>query len=153
VTAWRDPASGLALNNDPGKITQEIQKRIIIDIDGLIQQAQAQQQQQQQRQQQRGQRPQPGQQPNRGQQQVAQQQQNRQQGQNPAQQSVLGQGEKPVADISQDIKAQIREWGKLHGRERDAIVEAENEKVNPKYQKLVDDYFKALSEKSTEQQR
>jgi hypothetical protein len=143
----------LALNNDPGKITQEIQKRIIIDIDGLIQQAQAQQQQQQQRQQQRGQRPQPGQQPNRGQQQVAQQQQNRQQGQNPAQQSVLGQGEKPVADISQDIKAQIREWGKLHGRERDAIVEAENEKVNPKYQKLVDDYFKALSEKSTEQQR
>ena len=145
----------LALNNDPGKVTQEIQKRILIDIDDLINQAQQQQQQQQQQQRQRGQRQQQQQQqqPNRGQQQIAQQQQNRQQGQNAAQQSVLGEGGKPQVDISQDIKDQIREWGRLHGRDREAIVEIENEKVNPKYQKLVDDYYKSLSEKGTEQQR
>jgi len=33
----------------------------------------------------------------------------------------------------------------MHGRDRDSIVEGENEKVNPKYQKLVEDYFKSLT--------
>ena len=35
----------LALDNDPGKVTQEIQKRIVLDLDNLIKLAQQQQQQ------------------------------------------------------------------------------------------------------------
>jgi hypothetical protein len=143
----------LALNNDPGKVTQEIQKRISMDLDKLIQQAQNQQAQMRPGQRQPGQRPgqqpQPGQQ--RGQQQIAQGQQR--QGQTPAQQSVLREGAAPIVDISKEIIENRQEWAKLHPRLREAVVEGENEKVNPKYLKLVEDYFKSLSQKATEQQR
>jgi hypothetical protein len=145
----------LALNNDPGKVTQEIQKRIVIDLDGLIEQARNQQAQMRpgQRPQRgnQGQQPQPGQ-GNRGQQQIADAQ-HREQGQNPAQQSVLAPGGQPQVDISQQIKQEMTEWAQLHPRDRKAIVEGEQEKVNPKYQKLVDDYYKTLNQKATEQQR
>ena len=143
----------LALNTDPGKVTQEIQKRIVIDIDSLIQQAQNQQAQQKPGKPQpgKGQQPRPGQQG--GQQQVAQGQQQQQGGKNAAQQSTLTQGDARIVDTHQNLKEEMQEWGKLHPRDRDAIVEAGNEKVNPKYQKLVDDYYKTLSDKSTEQNR
>jgi hypothetical protein len=145
----------LALNNDPGEITQEIQKRIVIDLDGLIEQARNQQAQMRpgQRPQRgnQGQQPQPGQ-GNRGQQQIANGQR-RENGQNPAQESVLAPGGQPQVDISQQIKQEMREWASLHPRDRQAIVEGEQEKVNPKYQKLVDDYYKTLNQKTTEQQR
>jgi hypothetical protein len=144
----------LALNNDPGKITQEIQKRIVIDLDSLIQQAQNQQAQMKPGSKPapgKGQQPQPGQ-GNRGQQQIADAQ-HREQGQNAAQQSVLAPGGQPQVDISQQIKQEMTEWAKLHPRDRQSIVEGEQEKVNPKYQKLVEDYYKTLNQKSTEQQR
>ena len=144
----------LAVNNDPGKITQEIQKRILIDLDALIQMAQNQQAQmkpgQQPGQGQKPQQPKPGQ-GQKGQQQMAQGQQQQQGGTNPAQQSVQNPGGQAQVDISQDIRQSREEWGKLHPRDRAALVEGENEKVNPKYQKLVEDYFKSLSQKATEQ--
>jgi hypothetical protein len=146
----------LALNNDPGKVTQEIQKRIQIDLDNLIKLAQAQQAQMKPG---SGQpkpgdkpKPQPGQ-PQPGPQQVAkgqQQKDHQEQGKTPAQESVLAQGGEPQVDISQDIKEKMQEWGKLHPRDRDAVLEGASEKVNPKYQKLVEDYFKSLSEKATQ---
>ncbi|HSZ56808.1 MAG TPA: hypothetical protein VK797_14160 [Tepidisphaeraceae bacterium] len=144
----------LAVNNDPGKITQEIQKRIVIDLDSLIEQARNQQAQMRPGQRQpgkQGQQPQPGQ-GNRGQQQIADAQ-HREQGQNAAQQSVLAPGGQPQVDISQQIKQEQSEWAKLHPRDRVAIVEGGQENVNPKYQKLVDDYYKTLNQKATEQQR
>ena len=144
----------LALNNDPGKVTQEIQKRIALDLDKLIQQAQNQQAQmrpgQRQPGQQPGQQPQPGDQ-QRNQQRIAQGQQRG--GQTPAQQSVLREGAAPTVDISKEIVENRKEWARLHPRERESVVEGENEKVNPKYLKLVEDYFKSLSEKATEQQK
>jgi hypothetical protein len=145
----------LALNNDPGKITQEIQKRIQVDLDNLIKLAQAQQSQSKPGQ---GQpkpgdkpKPQPGQ-PQPGPQQVAKAgKEHQEQGQQPAQESTLAQGGAPQVDLSQDIKEKMQEWGRLHPRDRDAVLEGATEKVNPKYQKLVEDYFKSLSEKGAQQ--
>jgi len=143
----------LALNNDPGKITQEIQKRIVIDLDQLIENARAQQAQlkpgSQPRPAQRGTQPQPGQ-GQQGQQRLANGQ-HQEQGTTAAQQSVLTPGGSPQVDINQDIKEGLQEWGKLHPRDRQAVTEQSTEKVNPKYQKLVEDYFKTLSEKAAEQ--
>jgi hypothetical protein len=143
----------LALNDDPGKITQEIQKRIMIDLDNMIKLAQAQQAQMKPGQGQpkpgQGQpQPQPGQQ--RGQQQVAQQPGQQRGGTTPAGQSTLNQGNTPQVDLSQEIKEAAREWGQLHPRLREAILEGSSEKMNPKYQKLVEDYYKTLSEKASE---
>jgi hypothetical protein len=143
----------LALNDDPGKVTQEIQKRIQIDLDKLIKLAQ-----QQQAQSKPGQgKPQPGdksKQPNQGQpqgpQQVAKGQQHQEKGATPAQESTFAQGGPPQVDISQDIKEQMKQWGQLHPRDRDAVLEGASEKVNPKYQKMVEDYFKSLSEKAAQ---
>lgn len=143
----------LALNNDPGKITQEIQKRIQIDLDNLIKLAQAQQAQMKP-----GQGPpkpgdkskQPGQ-PQPGPQQVAKgQQQHQENGKTAAQESTFTQGGAPQVDVSQDFKEMVKQWGQLHPRDRDAVVEAASEKVNPKYQKMVEDYFKSLSEKAAQ---
>jgi hypothetical protein len=143
----------LALNNDPGKITQEIQKRIQIDLDNLIKLAQAQQAQMKP-----GQGPpKPGDkskqlgQPQPGPQQVAKGQQPHQEtGKTAAQESTFTQGGAPQVDVSQDFKEMVKQWGQLHPRDRDAVVEAASEKVNPKYQKMVEDYFKSLSEKAAQ---
>jgi hypothetical protein len=143
----------LALNNDPGKVTQEIQKRIQIDLDNLIKLAQQQQAQSKPGQGQpkpgdKSQQPKPGQQ--QGPQQVAKGDQHQEKGQSPAQQSTFAQGGPPQVDISQDIKEQMKQWGQLHPRDRDAVLEGASEKVNPKYQKMVEDYFKSLSEKAAQ---
>ena len=145
----------LALNDDPGKITQEIQKRILKDLDDLIEQARAQQAQakpgsgQPQKGDKAGQQPQPGQQ--QGPQQVAKgNKQHAEAGNTPAQDSTFTQGGNPQVELGQDIK-EIREaWAKLHPRDRNAILEGGSEKVNPKYQKMVEDYFKSLSDKANE---
>ena len=144
----------LALNNDPGKVTQEIQKRILKDLDNMIELARAQQVQMKPGSQQAkaGQKPQPkpgtG---NKGQQKLAQgNKQHQESGSNPAQQSTLDQGSTPQADLSQEIKESRAEWGRLHPRDRAAMVEGQNEQPNPKYQKQIDDYFKTLSEKATQ---
>ena len=144
----------LALNNDPGKVTQEIQKRIQIDLDSLIKLAQAQQAQMKP-----GQGPpkpgdkskQPGP-PQPGPQQVAKNGQHQETGKTAAQESTFAQGGAPQVDISQDIKEMMKQWGQLHPRDRDAVLEGASEKVNPKYQKMVEDYFKSLSEKAAQQQ-
>jgi hypothetical protein len=142
----------LALNDDPGKVTQEIQKKIVIDIDDLISAAQAQQARMQQSRR-PGQRRQPGQQrqPNPGQQQIAQGQQNRMDkgGQNPAQQSRQpGEGE-ITTDTSADIKQKIQEWGKLTPRDRQAVEETAHEQAIGKYKTLVDDYYRNLAEQAS----
>lgn len=144
----------LALNNDPGKVTQEIQKRIQIDLDNLIKLAQQQQAQMKPGKPKPGDKSkQPGQgQPQPGPQQVAKNGQHQENGKTPAQQSTFAQGGPPQVDISQDIKEMMKQWGQLHPRDRDAVLEGASEKVNPKYQKMVEDYFKSLSEKAAQQQ-
>ena len=155
ATAWPARASGCALNNDPGKTTQEIQKRIVNDMDDLINRpatssraaattaAQPRRQRQQQQQQQQ----------NHGQQQIAQQQQNRQQGQNAAQESVLRPGDKPQVDISQDIKAQIERWGRITAAPATRSSKASPKKSTPSTTSWSRTTSRASTKKATEQQR
>jgi hypothetical protein len=142
----------LALNNDPGAITQEIQKRITIDLDNMIALAQKQQQQQQGKpgsgkpgDKMKG--PTPGQ----GQQQVASGQKN--DGTSPAGKSGKvsdgGKGDAPDLDLSKQIQESAKEWGGLTAREREAVQEGAGEKVIEKYKKFVDDYYRSLSEEAT----
>jgi hypothetical protein len=143
----------LALNNDPGKVTQEIQKRIVMDMDEMIKLAQKQQMQmQQQRQRQPGDKPgqpQPGQ--GEGQQQAGQQgQQNNKGGLNPAQDSTLTQGNDPQVDVSRDLKEKMAEWGGISKRDRQAVMEGANEKVFRKYEKFIDDYYREVAKKASE---
>jgi hypothetical protein len=131
----------LSLDLDPGKITQEIQKRIVVDLDDMIKQAQ--QQMASNRQQQPGQQQaqQPGAQP--GQQQPGNPQQN--QGQSPAGNSQVSQAGQPNPDLSQKINETQREWGAISPRLRDAVIEGSTEKIIEKYQKLVEDYYRGVS--------
>ena len=133
----------LALDNDPGKVTQEIQKRIIIDIDDMIKQAQQTMANSQSKPgQQKGQQQQPGQQP--GQQQAnGQPQQN--QGQQAAQNSTVTQAGKPNADLSQKINETAREWGNISPRARDAVIEGATEQIPKKYEKLINDYYRGVA--------
>jgi hypothetical protein len=134
----------LALDNDPGKITQEIQKRIIVDLDDMIKQAQQTMAQGQ---------PKPGQKPGQPQQQPGQQQAGQQQAgnsqqnnaQQAAQNSTVSQGVKPNADLSQKINESAREWGAISPRARDAVIEGATEQIPKKYEKLINDYYRGVS--------
>jgi hypothetical protein len=134
----------LALDNDPGKVTQEIQKRIVIDIDDMIKQAQQTMAQGDPKPGQKpGQpQPQPGQQP--GQQQAnGQPQQNN--AQQSAQNSTVSQAGKANPDLSQKINETAREWGNISPRARDAVIEGATEQIPKKYEKLINDYYRGVS--------
>jgi hypothetical protein len=136
----------LAMNHDPGKTTQLIQKRILIDLDQLIEQASQQQESQSQPSSgQAGQRPsqpQPSgaQAPNQG-------------GQTAAQQSGLSQAGEPQADLSrQDLTETAREWGQISPRLREAVMEGAGENPVEKYRRLYEDYTRAVSTRAGGQQ-
>lgn len=134
----------LALDSDPGKVTQEIQKRIVVDISDMIKQAQQQQANSQPKPgQQQGQ--QPGQQP--GQQQGNQSQPNH--AQNAAQQSTVSQGGSREAQLTERINETNKEWGAISPRLRQAVIEGANEKIPAKYQKLIEDYYRGVSTNGT----
>ncbi|HET6248034.1 MAG TPA: hypothetical protein VFE47_10085, partial [Tepidisphaeraceae bacterium] len=137
--------------NDPGEVTQEIQKRIVVDIDQLIKMAQQQQQQSQSKpgsgkpgEQQGPPKPAPGQ----GQQQVAQGKKPNQQGKQAAQDSTLQQANNMDPDLNAQIKEAQAEWGKITARNRQAVQEGAGEEVIGKYQKLVEDYYRSLAEQA-----
>ena len=137
--------------NDPGAITQEIQKRIIIDIDSLIKMAQQQQSQS------KPGKGKPGDQPGppkpgegQGQQQVAQGKGKPQTGgQQAAQDSSLNQANNLDPDLNAKIKETLDEWGRLTQRNRQAVQEGANEEVIGKYQKLIEDYYRSLAEQAS----
>jgi hypothetical protein len=135
----------LALDNDPGKITQEIQKRIVVDIDDMIKQAQQQaaNNQSQPKPGEKGQQPKPGEQP--GQQNAKGNQSQPNNAQNAANSSTVTQAGKPNADLSQKINETSKEWGALSPRLRDAVIEGATENVPVKYKKLVEDYYRGVS--------
>ncbi len=142
----------LALNSDPGQVTQEIQKHIISDLDLMIQLAQQQQQQG---------KPKPGSQ--QGEQQMAgpkegnSQQQMAAAPRNGAQtpagdtqhQNSVSQSTNVPADLSKDIQESMKEWGGITARQRQAVQEGAGEKVIEKYKRFVEDYYRSLSEEAT----
>jgi len=144
----------LAMNNDPGAVTQEIQKRIILDMDDLIRMARTQQArgrgqknpQLAQLQRQPGQRQdqQPanqGRQPNQP-----------NQAQNPAQVSQIKGQDNTNADLSKEMTSAMDEWGKVTPRLRGPILEGQSEKPIEKYQRLINDYYRSLATKANERQ-
>ena len=136
----------LALDTDPGKTTQLIQERIVMNMDNLIQLA---------RQQQAQCKPGPGQgQPqqamkaqNQGSQGVSQQNQ----GTTPANSEKLSPGGNNAADLSKDIREKASEWGQLTPRDRQAVIEGTHETIIPKYKRLTDDYYEMMGKKGSEQ--
>ena len=148
----------LAVNHDPGKTTQIIEKRIIEDFDFLIEQAREQQAQARnnpqnnqgnqrrnspQQQQQNAQAQNQGQQPG--------QQQQQQRGNNPANESRPPGAGDNTADLSKEIaEKRGQEWGQLSPRLRDAVLDTKDETHVAEYQKMIEEYYKAVSTKANE---
>jgi hypothetical protein len=146
----------LAINDDPGEVTQAIQEKIISNLDDLIEmarkkQAQSAGQPQPPNPQQAMAKPKPssGIQPQNGQQQQANAGLKR--GNNPASADYAGGGSQS-ADVSADIRQKMSEWGGVTPRQRQAVIEGAGEQVIEKYKTMVDDYYRSLATKSDRQQ-
>ena len=135
----------LALDNDPGKTTQKIQERIVMNLDNLIQLARQQQAQAMAQGKGKGQQAMKAQ--LNGQKGVSQQ--NR--GTTPAGSEKMSAGGNTTADTSKDIRETAQEWGHLSARERQAIIEGTNDTIISKYKKLTEDYYTAMGKKGAEQ--
>jgi hypothetical protein len=134
----------LALDRDPGAVTQEIQSRILKNLDALIDMARVQEAESKQGQ---GAQPKPGDEKP-GDAQAHNNNPNGQQARNtshtPAAQSVPGHdvdtSGTPTADITQSLK----EWGSLSPRQRAAVIEAASEKPVQKFKEFIDEYYQAV---------
>jgi hypothetical protein len=142
----------LALNDDPGKITQIIQQRIITDMDYLIDQARKQQAEtrnsksKSQQQQMAQAKPSeaacnnPGQQPKPN------------TAAKPAQQSRQPGAAQVNSDLSKEIRESAAEWGSVTPRMRDAVIEGSGENVVEEYRKFVEDYYRSVANQGAGQQ-
>jgi hypothetical protein len=148
----------LALNNDPGKTTQIIQDRILLDLDSLIDQSRKQAS--------ASAAAQPGSQPGQKMQQPKSGRQvadvqakgsikgeahNRTSGTNPKPNSVSPGQAGINEDLSKEIKESAAEWGRISPRTRNAVIEGADEQIIEKYRKYVEDYYKGVAIKGTEQ--
>ena len=146
----------LAEKADPGKVTQLIQDRILIDLDDLIAQARAQQQQITSTQQPRPGQPRP--QPRPGEEARANNEGQRpgmprpNQGRNPAAQSGAPGEAATQTDLSQEIAQSEAEWGRLSPKARQAVIEGQREQPIEKYRKLIEDYYRGVATRQTERQ-
>ncbi len=139
----------LAMNDDPGSITQEIQRRILTNLDDLIEQARKKEAQQQ------NQQPKPGEKgeqmaqakPDTGVQDQGKSGQGPRKdgGASPAQSASPGGGSAQAPAGADTDKQEARMWGNLTPRERQAVMETSGEKVLPKYKNLVDDYYRTMA--------
>jgi hypothetical protein len=144
----------LALNSDPGKVTQIIQDRIVLDLDDLIEQARQQQAQTRNSKSQNK----PGQKMNKPGENMAQAQadnqgnkpgSNTKGGTSPAADETAPGQAQPQQDLTRELVERLAEWGKISPRMRDAIMEGGDEQVLEEYRKLVEDYRRSLAEKGT----
>lgn len=142
----------LALNNDPGKVTQLIQERILIDLDTLIEMSRKQACE-----------PQPGE----GKaQQMAKAKADRQvadikadgkqskpnNASSPAKESAAPGAAGRQEDLSATIKESASEWGRISDRARDAVIDGADEQVIEKYRRYVEDYYKGVAVRGSERE-
>jgi hypothetical protein len=137
----------LTADHDPGKTTQDIQNRILSNLDALIELARAQQQQSNSP-------PPPGGQQAQGPGSGVQQQgpnnskgppQNNT-GSSPATVSNPGHNTDGSSAATADITQAQKEWGsKMADRTRQAVIEAESEKPVEKFKQIIDDYYRKLA--------
>ncbi len=145
----------LALNDDPGQVTQAIQKRILSNLDDLIEMARKKEAQmvgqpQPPPQQAMGKpKPNPGIQPQNSQ---ANSGAKKNGGTTPAPDSYTG-GSSSPPDLSTDIQQKMSEWGGITPRQREAVIEGAGEQVIDKYKSLVDDYYRSLATQSDNGQK
>ena len=139
---------------DTGSVTQLIQTRIMEDLDRLVAEARERDRQEQQRQ-----RSQPSQK-----QEIAKGGQPKPDGQaggnpgqsssnqstNAASDSSLADGGVPSINQGGDIRQTAREWGGLSPRQRQAVIDGSSDAVVEKYRAMVEDYYRALAERSTD---
>ncbi len=145
----------LAINDDPGKITQAIQDKIQSNLDDLIEMARKKQAQMipppdQKKPQQAMSKPKPNpgvipqnSQANSGQKKPG--------GATAAGDTYVPGGGVTTPDLSADIKEKMSEWGGITPRQREAVIEGAGEQVIDKYKTLVDDYYRSLATKSNGQ--
>jgi hypothetical protein len=144
----------LALDRDPGAVTQEIQSRILKNLDALIDMARVQEAESKQGQ---GGQPKPSAAQPGDAQNGAQAHNNnpngqlaRNNGHTPAAQSVPGHdvdtSGTPTADITQSLK----EWGGLSPRQRAAVIEAASEKPVQKFKQFIDEYYQAVGNRQSQ---
>jgi hypothetical protein len=136
----------LAINDDPGKVTQTIEQNILAGLDQLIEQARQQQSSSSSQQQQASsqQNPQITQNPSN---QSSQNTQTTPRSSSPAQSSNVAGSAPTQTDLSQDIRQNMREWGGLSDRQRQAVIQGASDTVIEQYKNMVDDYYRALAEK------
>ena len=143
----------LAINDDPGPVTQEIQHRILDDLDKLIEEARKKEAQQQNtppkpgdgdpQQQQAKAKPGEAKQPQPAQAKAGEKKQDG--GKSPAQ-TAGGTGNAAGQVAGADAaKQEGRMWGSVPPRERQAIIESTGEKPLDKYKVLVEDYERNMS--------
>jgi hypothetical protein len=145
----------LAIEKDSGTTTQTIQKRILDNLDTLIEMARAEQAEMH---------PEPG---KKNQQQASQsnpvvsttpgntskgnkQSQSNKSGATPASVSVAGHDVDTTGSPTTDITQTLKEWGGLSPRKRQAVTEAASEKPIEKFKDYIDEYYQALGARSTE---
>lgn len=146
----------LALSHDPGKVTQDIQDRILKNLDELIDLAHKNSESQPQSASSGGK---PGEQQKPG----DDTRQAGAQGQNSGSQSqpkpsagavntnTAGAGSKPK-DLK-DITETAAEWGSVTPRVRQAVIESRGETIVEQYRKIIEDYYGALSAKGSQHDR
>jgi hypothetical protein len=133
-------AASLLGNKDPGEVTQETQRRIVSDLDIMIELARQQQQQNssssspaQPGQERKPGEPQDGSQKGEG-------------GSTPAKAEIL-----PRGTYADPITGELRNrdtanWGGLPPRDRDQVSHGANEEYLSSYKDMIDRYYQALSE-------
>jgi hypothetical protein len=141
----------LAMNDDPGAVTQEIQKRILDNLDDLIEQARKKEAQQQNQpppkpgdngQKMARAKPETGIQP----QGVGKSQgPHKEGGSSPAQSANAGGNGASTPEGVDAARQEARMWGQPTDRQRNAVIETSGEKVLDKYKDLVDDYYRTMS--------
>jgi hypothetical protein len=127
---------------DTGSVTQETQRRIVMDLDVLIEMAKKMQQQSSSSQQ-------PGQQKGQQKQQSEGNQQgpHAEGGSKAAEQSTLpGGGASAASSNGSDIREKSTEWGGLPARDRDLVSHGANEQYLPAYQDQIRKYYESLAE-------
>ena len=148
----------LALNDDPGRVTQIIQDKILKDLDSMIDQARKQQAEI--RNPPKSDSGKAQQQTSPGQPMAGAQQPGKQPGQskpsNPqATPAQASNGTPPgggQVDLSKEIKESLSEWGQVTPRLRAAQIEGSSESISEQYRKLTWDYYRSLAAKAAQHQ-
>ncbi|HVX83854.1 MAG TPA: hypothetical protein VH253_03480 [Phycisphaerae bacterium] len=138
VTRMGESRQRLA-DKDPGAVTQETQRRIVVDLDALIEIARKQCNSTSQSQ---------SQSQGQSQQRQASKNQSHEGGSTAARdENLRGGGAQAAESNGTDIHQKNADtWGNLPARDRDMIAHGSNEQYLPEYRQLIDRYYQALAE-------